>query len=129
MNQRAHTPRSHTALWLLVVLALIAAACSNDTDTTLEFIAADDIGNDPFTTDIAQPAPTDYTDIADELNETANNIATPQDMIRPGMVGDSRPWKRGWRDATREVTWEADDASLHRCGEGSGRASGASAAR
>ncbi len=81
MNHHTHTPRSHTALWLLIVLALVAAACSNDTDTTLEFIAADDIGNDPFTTDIAQPAPTDYTDIADELNETANNIATPQDIL------------------------------------------------
>jgi hypothetical protein len=31
---------------------------------------------------------------------------------RPGFVGDSRPWKRGWCHATREVPREADDASL-----------------
>jgi transposase len=56
--------------------------------------------------------------------EAINNLV----MNRPGMVGDSRPWKRGWRDATREVTREADDTSVHRVGEGSGGTAGASAA-
>ena len=45
-------------------------------------------------------------------------------LNRPGIRGGSVPWKRGWGYAEGEVTWEADDASVHRWGEGSGGASG-----
>ncbi len=30
------------------------------------------------------------------------------------MVGDSRPWKRGWRDGEGNITGESDEASVHR---------------
>lgn len=45
-------------------------------------------------------------------------------VVRPGFVGGSRPWKRGWSHATSAVTWEADDASVHRVGEGSSNGNG-----
>ena len=63
-----------------------------------------------------------------DFTATAPNRLWVADLNRPGMVGDSRSWKRGWRDVTREVTGEADDTSLHGVGEGSGGPAGASAA-
>jgi transposase len=32
---------------------------------------------------------------------------------RPGFLGGSMSWKRGWSYASREVSGEADDASVH----------------
>jgi hypothetical protein len=46
---------------------------------------------------------------------------------RPGELGGSVPWKRGWSHARRTGAREADDASVFGSGEGSGGAVGASA--
>jgi len=48
---------------------------------------------------------------------------------RPGELGGSVPWKRGWSHASRTGAWEADHASVFGSGEGPGGAVGASAPR
>ena len=47
-------------------------------------------------------------------SDMAAQLDLSLDMNRPGFVGGSRPWKRGWSHAEGEVLGEADDASVRR---------------
>jgi hypothetical protein len=48
-------------------------------------------------------------------------------LIRPGIRGGSRPWKRGWSHVRGSTTQEADRSALLTRGEGPGRSARASA--
>jgi len=65
-----------------------------------------------------------------EVVDVAGGVTTfgYDGVNRPGLVGGSMPWKRGWSHAYTGSVGEADDASLQRRGEGSGGAAGPPAA-
>ena len=48
-----------------------------------------------------------------------------RDVNRPGSLGGSWPWKRGWSHAERAGAWEAADAAVQPRGEGRRGADGA----
>ena len=54
---------------LLVAFIPLAASCSNE--TSFEFVAADDVGEDPFFDDAASPVPVEFIDLEDGLNDAA----------------------------------------------------------
>ena len=53
--------------------------------------------------------------------------ADAEGVIRPGIRGGSRPWKRGWSHVTGSTTQKADRSALLTRGEGPGRSARASA--
>jgi ABC-type transport system substrate-binding protein len=57
----------------------------------------------------------------------SHDFYNPEVVNRPGLVGGSRPWKRGWSHAEGDQAGEADDASVLRGGEGPGGAAGSPA--
>ena len=57
------------ALAFVLVFALVTWALSPSDD--FEFVAADDVGNDPFVNDAASPVPIEFVDLRDTLDEAA----------------------------------------------------------
>jgi hypothetical protein len=47
------------------------------------------------------------------LWKASSNVPMNWLVNRPGKVGGSVPWKRGWSHGRREVTREAEDASVY----------------
>lgn len=51
--------------------------------------------------------------LLDDAGRSAMLDTTDRNLNRPGFVGGSRPWKRGWSHGKRTDTWSAHDEAVH----------------